>query len=102
LNNIKRETSRYFTKKKREYLKEKIVELAAKSKNKNMRDVLRGIKVCKWGYLPRSNLVNTENGDLLADSNKVLNRWKIYLSKLLVLYALKLSEIQYSALNCVP
>jgi hypothetical protein len=63
------------------------------SKNKNMRDMLRGIMVCKWGYLLRSSLLNSENGDPLADSNKVLNRWKNYFSELLVLYVFRISDI---------
>jgi hypothetical protein len=69
LNNIRRETSRNFRNKMREYLKGKINELATNSKNKNIRDQYWGINEFKWGYQPRSNLVKDENGDLLADSN---------------------------------
>jgi hypothetical protein len=36
-------SSRYFRNKKREYLKDKINELATNSKNKNIRDMYRGI-----------------------------------------------------------
>jgi hypothetical protein len=43
LNNVRRESSRHFMYNKREYLKEKINELAMKSKNKNIRDLYRGI-----------------------------------------------------------
>ncbi|PNF29460.1 hypothetical protein B7P43_G04566 [Cryptotermes secundus] len=43
LNNIRRETSRHFRNKKREYLKDKIDELAMNNKNKNIRDLYRGI-----------------------------------------------------------
>jgi hypothetical protein len=32
---------------------------------------------------PRGNLVKDENGDLTADSNNNLNRWKSYFSQLL-------------------
>jgi hypothetical protein len=32
------------------------------------------------GYQPRNNLVKDENGDLLANSRNVLNRWKNYFS----------------------
>jgi hypothetical protein len=32
---------------------------------------------------PRSSLVKDENGDLLADSHNILNRWKNYFSQLL-------------------
>jgi hypothetical protein len=43
LNNIRHETSRHFRNKKRQYLKDKIDELATNSKNKNIRDLNRGI-----------------------------------------------------------
>jgi hypothetical protein len=45
LNNVRRETSRHFGNKKSEYLKGKINELAMNSKNKNIRDLYRGINV---------------------------------------------------------
>jgi hypothetical protein len=38
---VRREASRYFWNKKREYLKDKINELATNSKNKNIRDLYR-------------------------------------------------------------
>jgi alpha/beta superfamily hydrolase len=38
-NNERREASRHFWNKKREYLKDKINELATNSKNKNIRDL---------------------------------------------------------------
>jgi flagellar basal body rod protein FlgC len=80
LNNIRRETRRHFRNKKREYLKDKIDELATNSKNKNIRDLYRGTNDFKRGYQPRSNLVNDENGlvaCLLAGQNhdiKIGNR----------------------------
>jgi hypothetical protein len=48
--------------KKREYLKDKINELATNSKNKHIRDLYRGINEFKRGYQPRNNLVKDENG----------------------------------------
>jgi hypothetical protein len=38
------------------------------------------------GYQPRNNLVKDENGDLLADSHNILNRWKNYFFQLLNVY----------------
>jgi hypothetical protein len=35
------------------------------------------------GYQPRNNLVKDENGDLLADSHNILNKWKNNFSQLL-------------------
>jgi hypothetical protein len=83
LSDIRREASRHFRKKKREYLKEKINELASNSKNKNIRDLYRGINEFKKGYQPRTNLVKDERGDLLADPHNILNRWKNYFCQLL-------------------
>jgi hypothetical protein len=53
------------------------------SKNKNMKDLYRAINEFKWGYQPVTNLVKDENGDLLADSHNILNKWKNYFSQLL-------------------
>jgi hypothetical protein len=53
------------------------------SKNKNIRNLYREINEFKNSYQPRSNLVKDENGDLLADSNFITNRWKSYISQLL-------------------
>jgi hypothetical protein len=39
LNNVRHEASRHFRNKKREYLKDRINELATSSKNKNIRDL---------------------------------------------------------------
>jgi hypothetical protein len=82
LNNARREASRHFSNKKKEYLKHKINELAMNSKNKNIRDLYRGMHKFKRGDQPRNNLVKVENGDLLADSH-ILNRWENYFPQLL-------------------
>jgi hypothetical protein len=50
LNNVRREASRHFRNKKREYLKDKINELATNSTNKNIRHLYRGINEFKRGY----------------------------------------------------
>jgi hypothetical protein len=69
LKYLRREARRYFRNKKKEYLKDKINELEMNSKNKNIKDLYRGINGFKRGYQPRNNLVKDENGDLLADSH---------------------------------
>jgi hypothetical protein len=43
------------------------------SKNKKIRDLYRGINSFKRGLPPINNLVNDENGDLLAGSQNILN-----------------------------
>jgi hypothetical protein len=82
MSNVSREPSRYFRNKEREYLKDKINEIAMNSKNKNIRDLYKGIKEFKMGYQMRNNLVKDENGDLLAESHNILNKWKNYFSQL--------------------
>jgi hypothetical protein len=82
LSNIRREVSRHFKNKKREYLKDKIDELATNNKNKYIRDMYKRINNFKRSNEPRSNLVKDENGDLLADLHNILNRWKKYFSQL--------------------
>jgi hypothetical protein len=86
LSDARREASRHFSNKKRKYLKDKINELESNSKNKNIRDLYSGINEFKKGYQPRTNLVNDERGDLLADLHKILNRWKNYFCQLLNLH----------------
>jgi hypothetical protein len=49
LNSIRREASRHFRNKMRDYLKDKVNELATNSKNKNIRDLYRGINEFKKG-----------------------------------------------------
>jgi hypothetical protein len=68
---------------KSQYLKDKINEPATNSKNKNIRDLYKAINGFKRSYQPKNNLVKDENGDLLADSHSMLNRWKNHFSQLL-------------------
>jgi hypothetical protein len=67
LQNLRRGTSRTFRNKKREYLKDKVNELETNNKNKNIRDLYRGINEFKKGYQPRINITKDENGNPLAD-----------------------------------
>jgi hypothetical protein len=61
LNNAQREARWHFRNKKREYLKDKINELA---KELVIRDLYGGIQDFKRGYQPRNNLVDDENDNL--------------------------------------
>jgi hypothetical protein len=78
LNNVRREASKTFSNKRREYLKEKINELESNSENKNMRYMYRGINEFTKCHQPITNIIKDDNGDLLADSHNILNRWKNY------------------------
>jgi hypothetical protein len=64
-------------------LKDKINELESYSKNKNIRDLYKGINEFKKGYKPRTNLVKDEKGDLLVGPHKIVNRWMNYFCQLL-------------------
>jgi hypothetical protein len=46
-------------------------ELATNSKNKNTKDLYRGINLFKRSYQPRSNLVKDNIGYLLVDSHNI-------------------------------
>jgi hypothetical protein len=83
LQNLRHETSRTFRNKKWEYLKGKINELETNNKNKNIRDLYRSINEFKKGYQPRINIINDENGNLLAKPQNVLNRWKNFFNQVL-------------------
>jgi hypothetical protein len=69
------------------------------SKDKNIRDLYRGINEFKRGCQPRNNLVKDENGDLLADSQNILNRWENYFSQLLNVYVSDVRQYKYIRLN---
>jgi hypothetical protein len=94
LNNVKHETSRHFRNKGRKYLKDKINELTVNSQNKNSRDLYREINEFKWGNQPINNLVEEENGDLLAESHNILNRWKNNFSQLLNVHVSDVRQIE--------
>jgi hypothetical protein len=57
-NKRRHEANRNFGNKKKEYLEDKIIELATNNKSKDIRVLYRGINEFKRGYQPRSNLVN--------------------------------------------
>jgi hypothetical protein len=80
LQNLRHETSRTFRHKKREYLRDKINELENNNKNKNIRDLYRGINEFREGYQPIINIIKDENDNLLTDSQDVYGG-KISLTK---------------------
>jgi hypothetical protein len=68
----------YLGRRKENIMKAKINELETNNKNKNIRDLYRGINEFKKMYQPRINIIKDENRNLLADPQSVLNRWKIF------------------------
>ena len=89
LNSVRREVSRHFRNKKKEYLRAKVEELEANSKINNIRDLYRGINDFKKGYQPRCNIVKDEKGDLVADSHSIVGRWRNYFSQLFNVHGVK-------------
>ena len=83
LHNIRRDASRHFRNKKKTHLKVKIEELETHSKFNNVRDLYRGINDFKKGYQPRTTIVKDEKGYLVADSHRIMARWRNYFSQLL-------------------
>jgi hypothetical protein len=79
LQNLRRETNRTFTNKKRESVKGKInININI---NINFTDLYRGINEFKKGYQPEINIIKDENGNLIADPQNVLNRWKNFFNQ---------------------
>jgi len=89
LNSVRHEVSRYFRGKKKAYLSARIEELETNSKNKNIRDLYRGISDFKKGYQPRCNTVKDEKRDLVADSHSIVARWGNYFSQLFNVHGVK-------------
>jgi hypothetical protein len=83
LNNARCEAARHFRNKKREYLTARINELEPNSKYKNISELYREIGDIWKGYQPRTNIVNDEKGDLVADCHSILARSRNYFSQLL-------------------
>ena len=70
-------------------MKVKIEELGTNSKINNVSDLYRGINDFKKGYQPRTTIVKDEKGDLLADSNSNMARWRSYFFQLLNVHEVK-------------
>jgi hypothetical protein len=54
-----------------------------RSKINNIRDLYRGINKVKKGYQPRTRIVKDGKGDLVADSQSIMARWRNYFSQIL-------------------
>ena len=83
LNNVRRDASRHFRNKKKAYMRAKIEELETNCKINNIRHLYRGINDMKNGYQPRTRIVKDKKGDLVADSNSIMARWRKYFCQIL-------------------
>jgi hypothetical protein len=83
LNNVRRDASRHFRNKKKACLKAKIEELKTNSNIGNIRDLYKGINDVKKRYQTRTRIMKDEKGDLVADSHRIMARWRNYFSQIL-------------------
>jgi hypothetical protein len=81
--NVRHEASRHFRNKKKEYLGAKIEEIETNSKIKIITNMYRGINDLKKVYQPGTNILKDEKGDLVADSHRILARWRNHFSQIL-------------------
>jgi len=89
LNSVRHEVSRHFRGENKAYLRARIEELETNSKNKNIRDLYRGINDFKMGYQPRCYIVKDEKCDLVADSHSIVARRRKYFSQLFNVHGVK-------------
>jgi hypothetical protein len=97
LNDVRREASRHFKNKKKEYLKARINEPETNSKNENIRDLYRGINDFKRGTSLRTNVVKDEKGDLVADSHSVLSGCRNHFFQLLNVHGVNVRQSEVHA-----
>jgi hypothetical protein len=82
INTVRREASRHYRNKKKEYLKAKVVEIETYRKLKNIRDLYRGISDFKKGYQSRTNTVKDEKRDFVIDCHSFWDKWRKHFSQL--------------------
>jgi hypothetical protein len=63
--------------------KTELMSLQLIVRTRTLRYLYKGKNEFQRDYQPRSNLLKDENGDLLAYSHNILNRWKSSFSPLL-------------------
>jgi len=80
LNNVRREASKHFRDIRKDYLKDKILELKNDSKIKNIKELYRGINDFRKGYQPRTNIVKHEMSDKVTDFHSISARWRKHFS----------------------
>ena len=65
---IRRDTCRMFRKKKRDLMKAKVKKLEENTKNKNIREMYKGINEFKKGSQPRGYVLKKHDGTIEADT----------------------------------
>jgi UDP:flavonoid glycosyltransferase YjiC (YdhE family) len=70
-------------------LKVKIEEIESNGRINIVRDLYRGINEFKKGYQPRIVIVKDEKGDLVADSHRIMARWRNFFYQLFNVHEVK-------------
>ena len=81
INNVRCEATVHFRNKKQVYLKAKVDEFE-RVRWKTLGTCI-GAYDFKKGYQPRTDIVKDEKGNLVADCNSILGRWRNHFSQLL-------------------
>ena len=64
-------------------MKAKVNKLEENSKNKNIREMYKGINEFKKGYQHRAYVIKKHDGTIVADTTSILSRWEQFFSNLL-------------------
>ena len=77
-------------------MKAKVNKLEENSKNKNIREMYKGINEFKKGYQSRAHVIKKHDGTIVADTTSILSRWEQFFSNLLnVNQVLTMKEVKY-------
>lgn len=74
---FRRAANRIIRKKKRRYLNI-ILKSEEDFRKNNLREAYKGINFFKKGFQPKSNLCKAQNGELLTEKERIMERWKEY------------------------
>jgi hypothetical protein len=86
MNNVRLDATRHIRNKKKSYLKAKFEKHETNSNINNIRDLYRGINDVKKEYQPKTIIVKDERGDLVAESHRMMAKWRNYFSQILKVY----------------
>ena len=79
----RRKARRTYRRKKRELVDRQMREIELNRRNRKVRDQYLGIKSARKGFQPRSNLINSADGRVLANEEEIMSRWREYFETLL-------------------
>ena len=78
-----REVHTVMRRKKRQAIHKELDEIDKDRKEGRIRRHYQGVRKIRKGYQARPNMVKGENGEIITDDNKVIERWMTYFEKVL-------------------